>query len=117
MRVKRVSRFHFSTCLKRTDTLLYVIVTVCHACKKVLSIGRSVGRREVCPSCGADMHCCFNCKFYDPAVSKQCRETVAELVTEKAKSNYCDYFVFADRSGVNSNAEEARRVLDHLFRK
>ena len=92
-------------------------MNICHACKKALTTGRSFGRREVCPSCGADMRCCLNCRFYDPAVSKQCRETAAELAMEKTKANYCDYFVFADRSSVKSTAEEARRALDHLFKK
>jgi hypothetical protein len=94
-----------------------VTVNICHSCKKELTISRSIGRREVCPSCGADMRCCLNCRFYDPAVSKQCRETAAELVTEKSRANYCDYFVFADRASITSNADEARRALDHLFEK
>jgi hypothetical protein len=94
-----------------------VTVNSCHSCKKALTIGRSLGRREVCLSCGVDLHCCLNCRFYDPAVSKQCREPAAELVAEKAKANYCDYFMFADRSSVQSNADEARRALDDLFKK
>ncbi len=91
-------------------------MNICHSCNKALTIGRSVGRRDACPSCGADLRCCLNCRFHDPAVSKQCRETVAELVKEKAKANFCDYFVFADRSSVKGNADEARRALNDLFK-
>ena len=92
-------------------------MNACHSCRKPLTVARGLGRREVCPWCGADLHCCLNCKFYDPAVSKQCRETAAELVKEKAKANFCDYFVFAVTECAQSDAETARRALDDLFRK
>jgi hypothetical protein len=93
---------------------------ICHACKRLLVIEKSVGRRDECPFCGADLHCCFNCRFYDRTAPKQCKEPVAELVKEKAKANYCDYFVFAESSGSGSpdaGAETARRTLDDLFKK
>jgi hypothetical protein len=45
---------------------------------------------------------------------------VAELVKEKGKSNFCDYFVFMESSDSRSpdaGAETARRALDDLFKK
>jgi len=92
-------------------------VKSCHSCKKELALQRSVGRRDACPSCGADLHCCLNCRFYDRTASKQCREPAAELVKEKARANFCDYFAFAETRGVTSDSAEARRALDDLFRK
>ena len=90
----------------------------CHSCARELSIGRSVGRSDVCPFCGADLHCCLNCKFYDRTVSKQCREPAAELVKEKARANFCAYFVFTEaRNSAPADAGDARRALDDLFRK
>jgi len=83
-------------------------------------MGKSIGRRDICPSCGADLHCCLNCKFYDLSMSKQCREPNAELVKEKPKANFCDYFVFADArvAGASDSAgEQARRALGDLFKK
>lgn len=92
---------------------------ICHVCKKEIAVGLKAGRREACPSCGADLRCCLNCLFYDPAVSKQCRETVAELVREKEKANFCDYFVFVeDRvAAQDAGGAKARKALDDLFRK
>lgn len=93
---------------------------LCHACKKELSIGREVGRRDECPFCGADLHCCLNCKFYDPAAPKQCREPQAELVRDKVKANFCDYFAFTDSAASGPAAGEAdktRKSLDDLFKK
>jgi len=93
---------------------------VCHACKRGITAGRNIGRRDVCPECGADLHCCLNCAFYDRSASKQCRETVAELVRDKGRANYCDYFSMSDRDpSDNPKAidEQARRALDDLFKK
>ena len=94
---------------------------ICHACKKELSIDKRVGRKEVCASCGAYLHCCLNCSFFDTHISKQCREPVAELVIAKSNSNYCDFFVF-DNARRTENAEDAavknaRKALDALFKK
>ncbi len=93
---------------------------ICHACKRTLEIGKDIGRRDECPFCSADLHCCLNCRFYDRTAPKQCKEPMAELVKEKEKSNFCDYFVFAesDASG-NSGcmAEHARAALNDLFKK
>jgi len=92
----------------------------CHACNKDLSIGREVNRKDVCPSCGADVRCCLNCSFYDTKVSKQCREPGSELVKDKARSNFCDYFSFSEinaTGGPQHDPAAARRALDDLFKK
>lgn len=92
----------------------------CHACKKQLDPGREIGRRDECPHCRADLHCCLNCRFYDRSAPKQCREPQAELVRDKDKANFCDYFSFADApagTSVASSAESTRKALEDLFRK
>jgi len=91
----------------------------CHACKKELSLGREIGRRDECPHCSADLHCCLNCRFYDRSAPKQCREPQAGLVREKEKANFCDFFVFADGEapGGGGSADKARSALDDLFKK
>lgn len=91
----------------------------CYACKKELDLGREIGRRDECPSCHADLHCCRNCRFHDAAAPRHCREPQAELVREKTKANFCGFFSFADRKTDLSgdSAEQARKALDDLFRK
>jgi hypothetical protein len=93
---------------------------ICHSCRKELSIERTVGRQETCPSCGADLHVCLNCTFYSPAAYNECREPQAERVVDKKRSNFCDYFVFVDgaaRKGQDAKKEEPRNRLDALFKK
>lgn len=92
----------------------------CQSCKKELSIGREIGRRDECPHCHADLHSCLNCGFYDPSAPKQCREPVAELVRDKARANFCDHFRFKDWPGAPTDTTAAgrdRKALDDLFRK
>jgi hypothetical protein len=92
----------------------------CHACGQGIATGKKIARRDVCPLCRADLHCCLNCAFYDVSVSKQCREPAAELVKEKNRANFCDFFVFTElRHSRQSDAEvdKARKELDDLFKK
>jgi hypothetical protein len=93
---------------------------ICHACRKEIAIEKKIGRRDVCPLCRADLHCCLNCAFHDASAPKQCREPVAEMVKDKSKANFCDYFAFAEsRSSGTPYAEvdKARKALDDLFKK
>ncbi len=94
-------------------------MNLCHACRKELLLDVKIGRRDECPHCHADLHCCLNCNFYERTASKQCREPVAEPVKEKAKANYCDYFKFADSGAGSDNAslEKSRKQLDDLFKR
>jgi hypothetical protein len=57
--------------------------------------------------------------FYSRVASKQCRETVTELVRDKEKSNFCDYFLFAENRIAASDAgsDLARKALDDLFKR
>jgi hypothetical protein len=57
--------------------------------------------------------------FYDRARSKQCRETVAELVSDKAKANFCDYFVYAEnrKAAADAGSARVRKALDDLFKR
>ncbi len=91
----------------------------CHHCGFEIRVDHKIGRQETCPKCGSYLHCCLNCRFYDPAAYHHCRETQAEWVSEKDSANFCDYFEPGDSpvSKKSSKADEARRKLDQLFKK
>jgi len=100
-----------------------------------------LGRLAECKSCGAQLHVCRLCQFYDVSAAKSCREPVADEVTNKDRANFCGYFqakpgayvapddskakaaraTLSDLFGGASNAptptaaDEARRALDQLF--
>lgn len=99
---------------------MMALMKICHACKRELVLVKGAGRRDECPSCGVDLRCCFHCSFYDSAASKQCREPMADLVRQKEKANFCDYFVFGEspRAGAPAaSTDQTRKALDELFKK
>ncbi len=75
-------------------------------------------RLEECRACGAELHVCRMCEFYDTAKAKHCREPIAEEVKDKTQANFCDYFrptAAAWQPGQLSAAEQARAQLEALF--
>jgi hypothetical protein len=57
------------------------------------------------------------CVFYDPALGQQCREPVAESVTDKQRANFCGYFQINPNSysAQPDQSAAARAQLDALF--
>lgn len=92
----------------------------CHNCGKALQIDSPVGRRDECPHCGSDLRCCLNCAMHDPSSAGACREPQAERITDKDRSNFCDFFVFRKKSQASeqqTRGDEAKKKLESLFRK
>jgi hypothetical protein len=62
---------------------------------------------------------CRNCAFFASGAHHDCREPAAELVADKERANFCEYFAFdvsrAPRR--EERSEGARAALDALFRK
>lgn len=92
---------------------------VCWKCGvSIAELPMPLGRSAECPACAADLHVCRMCEFYDPKVSKSCRETIAEEVKNKERSNFCDYFRIqpgAFRPHDTDPARVARAQLEALF--
>ena len=85
----------------------------------ILTTGGKAARAEECPSCHADMHCCYNCVHYDRSAYNQCHEPQAERVVDKDRRNFCDYFRFAADRKSGSAVEAAastKKKLDDLFK-
>ncbi|MBI4209475.1 MAG: hypothetical protein HY538_07210 [Deltaproteobacteria bacterium] len=93
-------------------------MTPCYACSGEIP-QKSIGRRDVCDRCGADLHCCFQCEFYDEKAHHQCRESQAEWVSDKERANFCDYF----RGALNPKRGEGKKDsmgpqrFENLFKK
>ena len=75
-------------------------------------------RLEVCRTCGAELHVCKLCRYYDTSKAKHCQEPIAEEVRDKERANFCDYFAprpdaYETRS--RDDAVAARAALESLF--
>ena len=70
------------------------VVFSCHSCGAAVPIefGEKVSRRDECRTCGADLHSCRNCRFFDPGRNNECAEPQADRVVEKTQANFCEYF-------------------------
>ena len=106
---------------------------MCWKCGKPLVLNGTVSRSDVCPSCGADVRSCKNCRFYDPGAHYDCRETIDELVKDKERANFCGWFMIApqeagsgvvngggnsknaDSASSNSAASSAADAFNALF--
>jgi hypothetical protein len=77
------------------------------------------GRADTCRKCGRDTRVCKGCDFYDTSYNNECRESQADRVVEKEKSNFCDYFKPASRAGTNPNnsRDAMRAAAEALFKK
>jgi len=91
----------------------------CFHCHKEIPLAGTVGRRDECPHCRADVHVCKNCEFYDPKAYNECREPQADVVKEKERANFCDYFSpqRGPREGGIDKAAALRAAAEALFKK
>ncbi len=77
-----------------------------------------LSRTEECPACGADLHVCRMCRFYDRSVGNACREPIADFVSDKTRANFCGYLEIRVASigpGLNPNSAEVPSDLNSLF--
>jgi hypothetical protein len=91
----------------------------CFQCGQEIAADRTIARDEECPHCSSDLHCCRNCRFYDTAVSHQCREPQADWVIDKVRANFCEFFSFIEGARPQAAQEDttsARDRFNKLFR-
>jgi hypothetical protein len=90
----------------------------CFSCKKSNSFQDKVGFRDECMHCRADLHACKNCEFYDAKAYNECRETSADVVREKERANYCDFFSpRKENFSVDDQKAKLKAAAEALFKK
>ena len=88
----------------------------CYKCGEELVFDVKIGRRDTCPSCYAYLHCCFNCKFWNPDVHNQCTENQGEFIRDRAEGNFCLYFTFKGIGETGDDAAaKAKERLQSMF--
>ena len=90
----------------------------CHGCGIDLELGSTIGRRDTCEHCDAELHCCLMCRHYDLRAARQCREPQAEPPRDKDRANFCDFFDLGSGPAAERDAAaDARAAFDQLFSK
>ena len=90
----------------------------CSNCGRELSIDGKVSRGDTCPYCHAYLRSCLNCVFYAPGYHNDCKETQADLVTDKRVANFCEYFKYREGPPVKTkkrSSESAKDAFKRLF--
>ena len=96
---------------------------ICRKCKKEISLEK-IARADECPLCHADLHVCRACDFYESGAHNDCRESSADMVTDKERANFCDYFRVSialrqaqgpQGASGKDKASEARNAFNALF--
>lgn len=94
------------------------MVVHCFHCKKSNTGTAKIAFRDECLHCRQDLHVCKNCEFYDVKAYNECREPAAEVVKEKERANFCDFFSPNQNPGVVSDkAAQLKAAAEALFKK
>ena len=95
-----------------SENSLYHKTMICWKCGKETSLEK-IFRNSECPFCFVDLHSCKACDFYSPGNHFECKENVHENVTDKEKSNFCDFFRPSSKSTKNaSETMQDKSILD-----
>ncbi|HEY0140892.1 MAG TPA: hypothetical protein VGF48_08350 [Thermoanaerobaculia bacterium] len=96
----------------------------CNACGNVRHSIDPVQPFDACGGCGADLHTCGNCRFFDTTTLWECRENIPARVVGKHAKNECTFFtpkivrdLSADKMRQPQTPDDARKAFDALFKK
>jgi hypothetical protein len=96
----------------------------CNKCSQIRHNLGELTHEDVCNGCGADLHTCGNCRFFDTTTLWECRENIPARVVGKHAKNTCTFFtpkivkdLAADKGQKLQTPDEARKAFDALFNK
>ncbi len=76
---------------------------------------RKVSFRSECTSCGASLHCCLNCKYYQVGLSNDCKIPGTERILDRESGNFCEEFKSSDRV-YQKHQDIGKKIFDDLFK-
>ena len=97
-------------------------VFVCDRCGEAFPEIPQVDFSQKCPNCKVDLHCCNHCTFFDPGSRFECMKPVEAPIPRKDVANQCQIFgpklTWQHASSPKAlSADDARKVLENLFKK
>lgn len=73
-----------------------------------------------CPRCGAELHSCKQCAFFDTASRFECSKPVTARIPRKEARNECSFFAprtTSERETSSARPLDARAAFENLFKK
>ncbi len=89
----------------------------CFHCQKKIEFKDRIGFKEECFHCRSDLHACKNCHFYDKGSYNECKEPSADVVKDKEKANYCEFFQPNQNGAVVDQKAQLKAAAEALFKK
>lgn len=96
----------------------------CNKCGQIRHTLGELTHEDACAGCGADLHTCGNCRFFDSTTLWECRENIPVRVVGKHAKNQCTFFtpkivkdLAADKGKQPMSENDARKAFDALFKK
>lgn len=96
----------------------------CNKCGQIRHTLGELSHEDACLGCGADLHTCGNCRFFDATTLWECRENIPARVVGKHAKNACTFFqpkivkdLAADKGKQPMSENDARKAFDALFKK
>ncbi len=89
----------------------------CARCGNVIDGSIEVDSR--CKRCGADLHACAQCTFFDPGSRFECTQPIPARISPKDARNTCTFFearTTVERETGSAAPTDARRAFDDLFK-
>ena len=74
---------------------------------------------QTCTKCGADVHACAQCAYFDPGARLECMQPIAERVARKHERNSCPLWEprkTIERATHSAPTSSARKAFDDLFK-
>lgn len=89
----------------------------CYHCGEKNEFSDRLGFRAACEKCRTDLHACKACEFYDEKAYNSCREPSADVVQDKERANFCEFFSPSQKGAVQQPKVDLRAAAEALFKK
>ncbi len=90
-------------------------VMQCWKCGTDLSLPLGkISFRAECDRCGAALHCCVNCRYYQIGKPNDCQIPGTEWVRDRIAANLCEEFACLGKKKQEGSSD--KKKFDDLFR-
>lgn len=95
-------------------------VVKCARCGNELTVAAAWSPQGTCARCGADLHSCAQCAYFDTSAAFECQKPIAARITPKDARNACTEFeprITVERETKSAaGPPSARKAFDDLFK-
>jgi hypothetical protein len=95
----------------------YREVVRCAPCGAV--VAAAIGVESQCVRCGAHLHSCSQCAWFDPGSRFECMQPVPARISPKNAKNACNVYAArttVERETTTPRSDDARKAFDDLFK-